>query len=64
MANTRRLLTVACAALLPLAAQAQQGTYAIKLLTPESALKAAQAALKKCRTAASRSPWRWWTAWA
>jgi uncharacterized protein GlcG (DUF336 family) len=49
MANTRRLLTVACAALLPLAAQAQQGTYAIKLLTPESALKAAQAALKKCR---------------
>ncbi|MDH5221220.1 MAG: heme-binding protein [Betaproteobacteria bacterium] len=32
----------------PLAAQAQ-GTHAIKLLTPDTALKAAQAALKKCR---------------
>lgn len=39
---------LACLALLPLAAQAQ-GTYAIKLLTPETALKATQAALKKCR---------------
>lgn len=37
-----------CLALLPLAAQAQ-GTHSIKLLTPETALKAAQAALKKCR---------------
>jgi uncharacterized protein GlcG (DUF336 family) len=36
-------------AVLPLAGQAQQGTHAIKLLTPETALKAAQAALKKCR---------------
>jgi uncharacterized protein GlcG (DUF336 family) len=45
----RPLLLAACLALLPLAAQAQQGTHAIKLLTPESALKAAQAALKKCR---------------
>ena len=33
---------------LPLAAQSQ-GTHSIKLLTPETALKAAQAALKKCR---------------
>jgi uncharacterized protein GlcG (DUF336 family) len=32
----------------PLAAQAQ-GTHTIKLLTPDTALKAAQAALKKCR---------------
>lgn len=33
---------------LPAAALAQ-GTHAIKLLTPDTALKAAQAALKKCR---------------
>ena len=33
---------------LPLAAAAQ-GTHAIRLLTPDTALKAAQAALKKCR---------------
>lgn len=31
-------------------AQAQDGTYAVRLLTPETALKAAQAALAKCRT--------------
>ena len=37
-----------CLALLSLAAQAQ-GTHAIKLLTPETALKAAQAALGRCR---------------
>lgn len=35
-------------AVLPLGAFAD-GTYAVKLLTPETALKAAQAALKKCR---------------
>jgi uncharacterized protein GlcG (DUF336 family) len=35
-------------ALPPLGAFAA-GTYAVKLLTPETALKAAQAALKKCR---------------
>jgi uncharacterized protein GlcG (DUF336 family) len=35
-------------ALLPLTAFAD-GTYAVKLLTPGTALKAAQAALKKCR---------------
>jgi uncharacterized protein GlcG (DUF336 family) len=45
----RRLLLVSCLALLPLAAHAQQGTHSIKLLTPEAALKATQAALKKCR---------------
>jgi len=33
---------------LPLAAAAQ-GTHTIRLLTPDTALKAAQAALKKCR---------------
>ncbi len=30
-------------------AQAQQAVYSVKLLTPETALKAAQAALKRCR---------------
>lgn len=44
-----RLLLLFCLALLPLAAQAQQGTHSIRLLTPDSALKATQAALKKCR---------------
>jgi uncharacterized protein GlcG (DUF336 family) len=29
--------------------QAQDATFAVKMLTPETALKAAQAALKKCR---------------
>jgi uncharacterized protein GlcG (DUF336 family) len=42
------LACLALLALLPLAAQAQ-ATHTIKLLTPETALKAAQAALKKCR---------------
>ncbi|HEX9183331.1 MAG TPA: heme-binding protein [Burkholderiales bacterium] len=45
----KRFLLLSCLALSPLAAQAQQATHSIKLLTPESALKAAQAALKKCR---------------
>lgn len=30
-------------------AQAQEATFSVKILTPETALKAAQAALKKCR---------------
>ena len=30
-------------------AQAQEATHAVKMMTPETALKAAQAALKKCR---------------
>jgi uncharacterized protein GlcG (DUF336 family) len=45
MKRTLLALLLGC---LPLAAQAQ-GTHTIKLLTLETALKAAQAALKKCR---------------
>ena len=41
-------LLLLCLGILPLAASAE-GTHSIKLLTPETALKAAQAALKKCR---------------
>lgn len=41
-------LLVLLLAVLPAAALAQ-GTHTIKLLTPDTALKAAQAALKKCR---------------
>ena len=41
-------LLLLCLGIFPLAASAE-GTHSIKLLTPESALKAAQAALKKCR---------------
>jgi uncharacterized protein GlcG (DUF336 family) len=44
----KRALLFACLGILPLAASAE-GTHAIKLLTPETALKAAQGALKKCR---------------
>lgn len=47
-----RLTRCACAALLlaaPCGALAQDATYAARLLTPETALKAAQAALQKCR---------------
>ncbi len=44
----RRALLIMCLACLPAAAQTQ-GTFVQKILTPESALKAAQAALKKCR---------------
>ncbi len=46
----KRVLICALFTLSPLAAQAQ-GTHSIKLLTPDTALKAAQAALKKCRDA-------------
>jgi uncharacterized protein GlcG (DUF336 family) len=49
MSRLRTFTAICGFTLLPLAAQAQQGTHSIKLLTPESALKAAQAALKKCR---------------
>lgn len=51
----RRLVTPAQAgarfliALLPLAASGQGATFTTKSLTPETALKAAQAALAKCR---------------
>jgi uncharacterized protein GlcG (DUF336 family) len=46
-----RFATLVAAALLAgaPAAHAQDATFALRLLTPESALKAAQAALKKCR---------------
>ena len=44
----RPALLFVCLGILPLAASAQ-GTHSIKLLTPDTALKAAQAALKKCR---------------
>jgi uncharacterized protein GlcG (DUF336 family) len=44
----KRALLCILFALSPLAASAQ-GTHTIKLLTPDTALKAAQAALKKCR---------------
>ena len=43
------LASAACAAATP--AAAQQATYAVKLLTPETALVAAQAALAHCRNA-------------
>jgi len=43
-------LMLACALLLVVAAaQAQDATFTVKMMTPETALKAAQAALKKCR---------------
>ena len=41
-------LLLLCLGVFPLAASAQ-GTHSIKLLTPETALKAAQVAMKKCR---------------
>jgi uncharacterized protein GlcG (DUF336 family) len=44
----RTALLVLCLATAPLVTFAE-GTHSIKLLTPETALKAAQAALKKCR---------------
>ena len=44
----KRILATLVLGTLPLFAHAQ-GTHSIKLLTPETALKAAQAALKKCR---------------
>lgn len=44
----KRALLILCCACIPAAAQAQ-GTFTMKILTPDTALKAAQAALKKCR---------------
>ena len=44
-----RLLALALATALPLAAQAQQGTFSSRSLTPETALAAARAALEHCR---------------
>jgi len=45
-------MSAALCMMLPLAAGtacAQDATYTVKIMTPETALKAAQAALKKCR---------------
>ena len=42
-------LTLAALALTLNAAQAQDATHTVRLLTPETALRAAQAALAKCR---------------
>jgi uncharacterized protein GlcG (DUF336 family) len=49
--RAKRLSGALCvtAALAAGAAPAQEATYAVKMMTPETALKAAQAALKKCR---------------
>jgi uncharacterized protein GlcG (DUF336 family) len=44
----KRLLAVLCCAC-AFPAVAADGTFTLKVLTPETALKAAQAALKKCR---------------
>jgi len=41
-------LLLLCLGIFPLATAAE-GTHSVKLLTPETALKAAQSALKKCR---------------
>ena len=50
-ARAKRLSGALCvtAALAAGAAPAQEATYTVKMMTPETALKAAQAALKKCR---------------
>jgi uncharacterized protein GlcG (DUF336 family) len=49
--RAKRLSGALCvtAALAAGAAPAQEATYTVKMMTPETALKAAQAALKKCR---------------
>jgi len=48
----RRALTILLlGVLIPAAAGAADATYTVRLLAPETALKAAQAALKKCRDA-------------
>ena len=49
VAKTWPRLVCVAAALAAGAVQGQEATYAVKLMTPETALKAAQAALKKCR---------------
>jgi len=44
-----RLFTIAALLALAVPAHAQDATYTVRLLAPETALAAAQAALKKCR---------------
>jgi len=46
-----RLFTIAALLALAVPARAQDATYTVRLLAPETALAAAQAALKKCRDA-------------
>lgn len=48
-ASIPRMILGAALATVSLAAAAQQGTYEAKFMTPETALAAAQAALKQCR---------------
>ncbi len=48
MTNAKTLATL-IAALAPLAAAAEPATFDMKVLTPETALKAAQAAMARCR---------------
>ena len=49
MKTTMRAVAVAVAMLASSAALAQDATFTVRLLTLDTALKAAQAALKKCR---------------
>ncbi|MBI4967396.1 MAG: heme-binding protein [Rhodospirillales bacterium] len=49
MKTTVCSLALAGTLLVALPATAEDGTFALKLMTPETALKAAQAALKSCR---------------
>jgi len=49
--RTRTQIVGALAAMLVGAAAQAEGTFEVKLMTPETALKAAQAALKSCREA-------------
>jgi uncharacterized protein GlcG (DUF336 family) len=49
MKRTIRTLALAVVLTASGTAAAQDATYAVRLLTPDTALKAAQAALKKCR---------------
>ena len=48
MGNMKAALLILCLGIPPLAAAAE-GTFSTQVLTPETALRAAQAALKKCR---------------
>ena len=49
MTAPRRALVLAASALAATAAAAQDATFSVRVLTPETALKAAQAALGSCR---------------
>ena len=52
MKTNAKWLSAALCVMVALAAGAvrgQEATYTVKMMTPETALKAAQAALKKCR---------------